>query len=53
MTKTLLFIVKFLLVLGFTMWAFISIVPEERTEEKNYVIVYDDYEIKDVYRTGN
>ena len=46
MTKTLLFIVKFLLVLGFTMWAFISIVPEERQEPpKNYKHIYSDEEV--------
>jgi len=45
MKQTIALIIKFLLVLGFTMWAFIKIVPEERQEPtKNYVELFSDEE---------
>lgn len=39
-------IIKFLLVLGLTMWAFISIVPEERTDPaENYHYLFSEEEV--------
>ena len=45
MKQSIAFTIKFLIVLGFTMWAFMQIVPESTKENKNYVEVFSDEEV--------